>query len=313
MVDSTGAGNSGWLPGRRRSTVVAPPRADGDFADPFVLAVAGGFVAVATNHHGVNVQVRESPDLRSWQSRPDGLPVLPGWATGGWTWSPSVIERDGTFVLWYVVREPRSGRQAISTALSGDPRGPYTDSSSGPAMFQLDQGGSIDPSPFVDTDGQTYLLWKADANALGRPSSLWAQRLSVDGRELEGAAVRIAVHDRRWERPLVEAPSLLHADGRYWLMYSAGWWESAGYGMGLAVASHPLGPYEKLSRHRPWVRSDREGAGPGGQETFVDDNGSVRLAYHAWDPQRVGYAAGGERTLRIGYVDMTSGAPVLHP
>lgn len=292
-------------------TVVAAPAGPGDFADPFVLRVGGGYVAYTTNRGDVNVQVRRSADLHHWVAAPDGLPVLPRWAATGRTWSPSVIERDGTFVLWYVVHEPVSGRQAISVALSHDPAGPYSDTSTGPALFQGDHGGSIDPSPFVDAGGQAYLLWKADANALGRRSSLWAQRLADDGRRLEGGGVPLLEYDRRWEHPLIEAPSLVRAGQSYWLIYSAGRWESADYAMGLAVANDPLGPYRKLSRRRPWVRSDRMGAGPGGQEPFVDAAGRLRLAYHAWDPTRVGYRAGGERTLRIGYLDVGSGVPVL--
>jgi beta-xylosidase len=278
-----------------------------------VLTAAGGYVAYATNHRGVNVQVRESPDLSTWEPRPDGLPALPAWAQPGWTWSPSVIERAGTFVLWYTVREPRSGRQAISTAVSDRPTGPFTDGSEGPALFQLDEGGSIDPSPFVDADGQAYLLWKADANALSRASSLWVQALSADGRALEGEATCLLVHDRGWERPLVEAPSLACLDGRYWLWYSGGWWASPTYGIGLAVADDVLGPYRKLSRHRPWAQSDGAGAGPGGQEVFRDAAGQLRLAYHAWEPHRVWYQAGGRRTLRIGHLDLAAGTPTLRP
>jgi hypothetical protein len=285
----------------------------GDFPDPFVLVVGTGYAAFATNRGSVNVQVRASEDLATWEPRPDALPVLPPWAQQGWTWSPAVIEREGTFVMWYAVREPRSGRQAISTAVGADAFGPYDDRSDGPAVFQLEEGGSIDPSTFVDVDGQPYLLWKSDANALGRPSALWGQRLSADGRSLEGDPVLLLAHDRRWERPLVEAPSMVVALGRHWLIYSAGRWESAGYGMGLAVGPGPLGPFDKMARRRPWVGGDASGAGPGGQEAFVDLSGAVRLAYHAWHPQRVGYRAGGERTLRIGYLDFSTGTPVLRP
>ena len=278
------------------------PAAPGDFPDPFVVRVDDGWAAFATNAAGRNVQVRWSADLRRWDERPDALPRLGRWARPGWTWSPAVTPGGDGWVLWYVAREPRSGRQAISVATAAHWGGPYIDRTSEPLLYQAEEGGSIDPSVFEDRDGTRYLLWKADANALGRPSSLWGAPLDAAGTALAGPPVRLLDHDRAWERPLVEAPSLFSADGRYWLAYSAGWWESAGYGMGLAVGPAPLGPFTKLTRHGPWVGGDRAGAGPGGQEIFTADDGALLVAYHALAPGRVGYAAGGARTLRIGRI-----------
>ncbi len=296
--------------------VLSPPAAPGDFPDPFVLATPHGYVAYGTNAGATNVQVRTSSDLRSWSASTDVLPRVAGWAVPGWTWSPAVLARPGGHVLWYVVREPRSGRQVISVARSDEAGGPFQDRSHGPALAQLELGGSIDPSPFVDVDGRAYLLWKADANAIGQASTLWAQRLNEDGDALVDEPVVLLSHDRRWERPLIEAPTMAAAGGRYWLLYSGGWWESDSYGIGVAVADHPLGPWEKLTRRRAWVSSDATAAGPGGQEIFSETpagGGRTLLAYHAWDPERIGYATGGERTLRIGELDLGADPPGLRP
>ena len=292
---------------------LSPPAAPGDFPDPYVVRVDDGWAAFATNAGGRNVQVRWSADLRAWEDRPDALPELGRWAVPGWTWSPAVTGRSGHWVLWYVAREPRSGRQAISVATAPRWDGPYRDASPEPVLFQADEGGSIDPSVFEDGDGSRYLLWKADANALGRPSSLWGAPLDPTATALAGPPVRLLVHDRAWERPLVEAPSLFVLDGRYWLAYSGGWWESARYGMGLAVGDAPLGPYTKLTVQRPWVGGDRFGSGPGGQEIFTADDGSLLVAYHAWAPGRVGYALGGARSLRIGRIGVPPGPDAAPP
>lgn len=289
----------------------SPPVALGDFPDPYVLTTADGYVAYATNAAGSNVQVRTSPDLRRWTAAPDALPVLPSWAAAGFTWSPSVVGLGGGHVLWYVVRHPASGRQVISAAHATGPLGPFEDRSAGPALAQLELGGSIDPSPFVDDDGTPYLVWKADANAIDRPSTLWAQRLSDDGRTLIGAATEILAHDRRWERPLIEAPSMVASGGRYWLFYSGGWWESDTYGIGYATASHPLGPWTKHTRRRAWVASSRSVAGPGGAEVFRGREGMLYLVCHAWEPGRVGYRRGGARSLRIGVLDLSGDEPAL--
>ena len=276
-----------------------PPLHPADFPDPHVLRVGSTYYAYGSNTGGLNVQVMRSSDRERWEHLGDALPQLPTWARAGRTWSPSTLARGDRFVLYYVAWEPRSNRQAISAASAADPAGPFVDTSTRPLVFQLERGGSIDPSPFVDDDGTAYLLWKSDDNALHRPSSLFAQRLSDDGLSLVGDATELLRHDGRWERPLIEAPSLVKAHGAYFLFYSANWWESPNYTIGYATAPSVLGPYRKRTRRRPWLSSGVTAAGPGGQEFFTDPEGGWWMAYHAWTPGTVGYAAGGARSLRI--------------
>jgi beta-xylosidase len=287
----------------------APPVAPVDFPDPSVLNAGGLFYAYATNSGPTNVQVMSSADLAHWRMLADALPVLPAWAQRGYTWAPNVVARGDAFVLYYTVREPRSGRQAISVASAAAPQGPFNDTSAAPLVFQLDLGGSIDPTTFVDLDGRAYLVWKADANAFNRPSSLWGQALSDDGLSLIGTPTRLLDHDAAWEAPLIEAPALILVEGTYYLFYSANWWASAGYAIGYATGSSPLGPFTKITTSGPWFAADAQVAGPGGQEFFFDAAGAVRMAYHGWDPRRVGYSRGA-RTLRLATVTFPGGRPV---
>lgn len=277
------------------------------FPDPFVLAVADGYYAYGTNGNGANVQVMFSPDLRRWSRLPDALPTLARWAAPHFTWSPAVLPRAGGYVLYYAVRDRRGGRQAISVATSTDPAGPFVDGSTEPFIYQLDLGGSIDPSVFVDGDGSAHLLWKADSNAIGEPSSLWIGELSDDGRGL-GAPTRLLVHDAAWEEPLIEAPCLVTEDGVYFLFYSAGRWNTDRYSIGYATAAHRLGPYVKQTTGAPWFASDGDVAGPGGQEWFLDRQGGRHMAYHGWKPGRVGRPGAG-RTLRIVPASLAGGRP----
>lgn len=279
-----------------------------DFPDPFVLLADGSYYAYATNAAGFNVQVMSSTDLTSWQHLGDALPALPKWAQPGNTWAPSVLPRGDGFVLYYTARHPSSGRQAISAATSSQPAGPFVDDSTEPLIFQLDQGGSIDASPFVDPDGAGYLFWKADANAIHQPSSLWGRQLADDGLSLLGTATSLLTYDCGWEDPLIEAPSVVYSDGTYFLFYSANWWASAGYSIGYAIGYDPLGPYEKVTTSGPWFGSDPDVAGPGGQEFFTDAGGSLQMAYHGWQPGVTGYPKG-VRTLRISGVEFDNGTP----
>jgi beta-xylosidase len=280
----------------------------GDFPDPFVLLVDGDYYAYATNAAGFNVQLMSSTDLTTWQHLGDALPALPGWAQAGNTWAPTVLQRGDGFVLYYTAREPASGRQAISAATASRPQGPFIDTSTQPLIFQLDQGGSIDASPFVDPDGTGYLFWKADANALHRPSSLWGQQLADDGQSLLGTATSLLTYGGGWEDPLIEAPSVVYSDGTYFVFYSGNWWASAGYAIGYAIGYDPLGPYQRITTSGPWFGSDQAVAGPGGQEFFTDVQGGLKMAYHGWQPGVVGYPRG-VRSLRITGIAFDNGTP----
>ena len=153
-----------------------------------------------------------------------------------------MFRRDNGFVLYFAARSRALGLQCIGVATARAIEGPYTSAAPEPLVCQPHLGGSIDPQPFLDTDGTAYLLWKADANAIGQTSHLFAQRLRPDGLALAGERVPLFRTDAGWEQPLIENPALLAADRSYVLLYSGGWWESAGYATGYAICDTPLGP-----------------------------------------------------------------------
>lgn len=289
------------------------PVHDGDFPDPFVLVAGDRYFAYGTQTGEMNLQVMESADLRRWHHRGEALPDLPVWAARGMTWAPAVLRRGGLYVLFYTVRFAAAGLQSISVATAADPAGPFVDRSSGPLVFQPERGGSIDPSPFVDTDGTVYLLWKSDDNAFGRAASLWGAPLQPEGVGLAGNPVEILRHDASWEEPLIEAPSLVRpTEETYVLFFSGGWWEGAGYGVGYATGQAALGPFRKITETGPWLAASAPAmAGPGGAEVFADADGQWRIAFHAWTPPRIGYDHGGARSLWIEPLAFEAGRPVL--
>ena len=42
--------------------------------------------------------------------------------------------------------------------------------------------GNIDPTSFLDDDGNRYLYWKADGNAIGKPTPIYVQLLKSNGK-----------------------------------------------------------------------------------------------------------------------------------
>ena len=123
-------------------------------------------------------------------------------------------------------------------------------------------GGSIDPYPFLHPDGTPYLLWKADGNAIGQPSTLFAQVLTADGLALVGEPTALITSGAAWERPLIENPAMVVAAQSFVLLYSGGWWESDGYAVGYATCDTPLGPCTKATVSRAAARHRRRRSGP---------------------------------------------------
>jgi len=286
----------------------AQPVFAGDFPDPFVLRVGDEYYAYSTNARGKNTPVLRSKNLREWEEVADALPRLPNWAhaVGFLNWAPGAVQVGDQFLLYYTTRYKDKERQAISFAVSRSPSGPFRDPNRGPVVFQEEQGGSIDPEVFRDDDGQLYLLWKSDANALNLPSALYAQKLAANGRTLLGQPQRLLVKDQEWENPLIENPSILKHDGRYYLIYSANWWESDRYCVAYATADNVLGPYTK-QEGGPILVSQGDMKGPGGASFFRDTEDKPWIAFHAWRGDKVGYRNGGARSLHLARVGFDEG------
>jgi beta-xylosidase len=290
------------------------PPADGrDAPDPTVVHHGDVWALFSTQVGLLNIPVAVSNDLRRWSEPVDALPWLPAWAAWGHTWAPGVLRRDNGFVLYFAAPSPALGAQCIGAATAPTIEGPYTSHAPEPLVCQPDLGGSIDPQPFVDRDGTAYLLWKADANAIGETSQLFAQPLRPDGLALTGNPVALLRSHASWEQPLIENPALLAVDGSYLLLYSGGWWKSAGYATGYAVCHTPLGPCDKQTTQQPILAGTGDQAGTGGASVITGPSGDHWLAYHAWRPSAIGYHNGGARSLHFASLSWEAGQLVVAP
>ena len=281
-----------------------------DFPDPFVLRVGSTYFAYGTNSTEGNIQIIESTNLSQWSAVGNALPNLPSWAKPGGTWAPSVLQVGGTFVLYYaaVVAGPSGGEDCISVATATEPQGPFVDNSSSPLVCQTALGGSIDPSPFVDVDGAPYLEWKSSGGA-GQPATIWSEQLNAAGTGFVGVApTQLLAADQSWQGGVVEAPDLVLSGGRYFLFYSGNSWKTAGYAMGVATCSGPLGPCTESSS-QPILASGTTLSGPGGESVFAEADGSLWIAFDAWEPGAVGYPH--SRVLFVRPLNLSGATPVI--
>lgn len=289
----------------------APPADRRDAPDPFVLVDGDRYVLYSTQVGPHSVPVATSPDMRRWSAPTDALPQLPTWAAWGRTWAPGVARLGDRYLLYFTARHEASGRQCIGVADSDSATGPFVSTAAEPLVCQTELGGSIDPYPFLDTDGTVYLLWKADSNAIGRASTLFAQRLAADGLALAGEPVGLLTSGAAWEQPLIENPALVATDWSYVLFYSGGWYNSEGYAVGYATCDSPLGPCSRATVAAPLLATAGDEAGPGGACVVTGAAGDQWLAYHAWTSGAVGYDSGGARTLRFASLTWVDGAPAV--
>lgn len=301
-----------------------------NFPDAFVTRNGAEFVAYSTND-GPNVPMLLSRDLVHWTPvadpanpgrRLDAMPRLASWVKEGLTWAPEVLQVGKQWLLFYTAHDAKGNRQCIGVAHAADPKGPFIDQSPQSLVCQVDLGGSIDASPFRDSDGKLYLYFKNDGNAVRKRSSIWGQQLSPDGRSVVGTAVELIHDDKGWEQRLVEAPSMVRSPIGYELFFSAayfGWNDDqrlSPYGMGYAECAGPLGPCKK-SPDNPILHSYRDSSagclsGPGHQSIF-QVGGRSFMSFHAWQATKGCRKAADKRELYIAPIFWKDGKPQLAP
>jgi beta-xylosidase len=260
------------------------------------------------------VPVWRSSDLVHWHLAgndgsdgdpyPDGTAVDPAsfssWSQYFERWAPSVVQIGGQYVMWYAARSKASNRHCLGVAVATSPDGPFNDAK-GPYCRDA-EGGVIDPSPFVDTNGKRYLTYKTEDGG-GR---IYAAELSGDGRTLLREGFLLG-NSGGWESPRIEGPTLWWSPSGIFLFYSAGAWENGSYVVAVAKCSGPLGPCTRV--YSTPVLPSRGGArGPGGQTPFVDAAGVQWLAFHSWTSPAVGYP-GGQRSLHLLHLSFPGGSP----
>lgn len=136
-----------------------------------------------------------------------------------------------------------------------------------------------------ETDASVLDAVRRVLHAMRTP--IWAQRLSEDGLSLQGERTLVLQNDQEWEAHLIEGVWVTRHGGKHYLFYSGNDFSTASYGIGVAVADAPLGPYRKLPE--PLLRSTEEWWGPGHPSVAQGPDGEPWMFLHAFFPGRTGY------------------------
>jgi arabinan endo-1,5-alpha-L-arabinosidase len=255
---------------------------DRDFPDPDIFKVDGTYYVYSTNAGGRTLPVATATAINGpWTVQAEeALPQLGAWASPGFTWAPDVSRRaDGKYLLYYTARNTAPARQCVGAALADSPRGPFVPVGTQPLVCPIEEGGAIDAASFVDDDGQRYLLYKNDGNAIGVLTTIWLQPVAADGVTFTGPRVGLVSNDGN-EGWLVEAPVLVKHESTYVLTYATGEYWNETYATRYATASSVRGPYTKVDR--PLLSTagfDGAVSGPGGADIIREAAGD-HIVFH---------------------------------
>ena len=297
---------------------------DGYCADPFVLRHDDLYYAYGTGPRdasGRQFVVLCSPDLVNWEQLPNALQAVAGWENKP-HWAPEVAFANDKFWMYYSADEGADdASHRLRVAVADAPGGPFQDA----GRFLLDNPGfSIDASPFRDPQTGTWYLFYARDFFDGRVGTGTAMvPLSQDMMSVAGEpsiAVRasndwqIYEHNRThygrvWDAwHTVEGPFVVYKDARYYLFYSGGKWESAGYGVSFAVADNPAGPWMDYGDRPHVLQGNAKVIGPGHCSVVLapDDQTHV-CCYHAWNAART------KRQLCVDEIEWTADGPRVIP
>jgi arabinan endo-1,5-alpha-L-arabinosidase len=278
----------------------------GNCADPGVMKVGDTYYAACTGG-GPNgaFALKSSKDLVHWENRGRVFPQgkVPTWGKDRF-WAPEP-HRVGDHYVVYFSAGDHNDRMGIGAAYSDDPAGPYTDIGE-PFIYDA-HISLIDASYFEDGNGQGYVMWKTDGNAQGEPCIVYAQRVSRDGLTRLGSPVELMRNNLGWEGTVVEGSWIIRHDGYFYLFYSGNAYYNATYGVGVARATSPLGPYVK--KGDPIVSTNSGWVGPGHCSVVQGPSGDWQMVYHAW---RAGEVGGGyQRQGMVDPVRFEDGWPVM--
>ena len=142
-------------------------------------------------------------------------------------------------------------------------------------------------------------MWKSNDGGSAQPAYLWSQQLSSDGLSLVGAPHLLLAQDMV-DFPFestIENPDMAYTDGAYFLLFSAGIWNSPSYSETYATCAGPIGPC--VQHQASPVLSSYPGASGRGAGPCSRTSGHWMVGYAAWQPGCTDYSCGGARRLFV--------------
>ena len=215
--------------------------------------------------------------------------------TNGGIWAPNVVSTDRGFYLYY------TANTRVGVARSDSPLGPFVDLYDHP-FVGAGYGGvgngivgekpldleerAIDANVLEGEDGSLTLYFVAND-----PLSTIEAIPMIDYETLaDEPPTRLLAPTDPWEGIVCEGPFAVEHDGRVHLGYSGNAAPTVDYAIGGAVASSPLGPFERYPDNPLLAQMpDIELYGPGHHSLVAGAHDDLLIFYHTKSTSRPGY------------------------
>lgn len=227
-------------------------------------------------------------------------------------WAPEVKYNPttGKYVMFYSGGKSINGNivPKSGVALSDTPLGPFVDANNGtPMIYPTEENlASIDATCFLDSDGQAYMFYSKDCSRNVKEnfyngltcnvSETYGVQLNSSWTGIVGTPVCISTPSQAWEFAdggtwfWNEGPFVYKHNGKYFLTYSANNYGGVNYGVGLAIATSPLGTYKKYEGNPIVTKEAGKTVGTGHGMMFIDKNGKMWYVFHTYnDLENVAY------------------------
>ena len=190
-------------------------------------------------------RVYSTNDMVNWTDHGSPLALESfSWADDR-AWASQCVERDGKF-FWYICAHSKISKgMAIGVAVSNSPTGPFRDALGKP-LFENGSWDHIDPTVFIDDDGQAWLMWgnprvyylKLNRDMISYEGEVGM--LSMTEEAFGSPAMNERVKGKQYKDSYVEGPWLTKRNGTYQLLYAAG---GVPEHISYSTAKSPLGPW----------------------------------------------------------------------
>lgn len=231
--------NARWYPKFAKNEYVNPV-ITGFFPDPSVVRVGDDYYCVnSTFEYFPGIIISHSKDLIHWQqighvfSKSEDLDLTKFWDGMG-IWAPDISYYKGEFYIFYCTVQLKKDR-------SYNVRGNYmvkSKSINGPwsKPVQLTDNGN-DPSHFVDSDGEHYMLYAA---GIPQGNGTKIVKLNKECTQIVEGPFWLETEGKK---AAPEGPHLIKKDGYYYLTMAASGGLFNGHHMLVARSKNVYGPY----------------------------------------------------------------------
>jgi beta-xylosidase len=243
------------------------PVINADYSDPDAIRVGDDYYLTSSSFEDIpGLPILHSKDMVNWTLINHALKKQPPFEVfnkpqhGNGVWAPAIRFHNDEFYIYYP--DPDYGIYMVKT------KNPASDWSK--PLLVYPGKGIIDPCPYWDEDGKTWLAHAYAGSRAGIKSVIAIAPMNLEGTEVTGES--IIVYDGHETDATIEGPKVYKRNNYYYLFAPAG---GVSTGWQLVLRSkNILGPYERkvvMDEGKSGVNGPHQGAWvatPKGEDWF---------------------------------------------